>query len=169
MTTRDLTDIEKWVREGTNLANGDFTEAKLDSHRLQNGQFAGSDFSGAGLSHSDLTDANLTGAKLIGAFLYSCHLNGANFTDADLTNADLQNSSLEEAIFDDCKGIVDAGIDPRGYRFIGVKTDADQTGGWMIKAGCRWFTVDEAKEHWGPGGRNNRDALARVVAIITSG
>src|SRR5574343_419189 len=87
------------------------------------------------LSGADLRDANLSGANLRGANLY-----GADLRDADLYGADLRLT----------KGIVDAGQDLRGYRFIGRLPHEDKP--LMIAAGCRWFTLDEAKAHWSAKG-----------------
>jgi hypothetical protein len=40
---------------------------------------------------------------------------------------------------------------------VGVRHDD----GWMIAAGCRWFTGAQAREHW----KDNPDALERVTVI----
>jgi uncharacterized protein YjbI with pentapeptide repeats len=168
MTERNLAEIETWVREGRDLANGDFKDADLSSRDLSGAKFAGGDFTNANLEHSKLNDADFTGAKLIGTTLYSTNLYGTIFKDADLTDADLADAALGTAIFTDCRGIVDAGTDPRGYRFIGVKRSPEQGGGWMIQAGCRWFDRNEAEEHWGPEDRDNDDALERVAKIVNT-
>jgi antitoxin (DNA-binding transcriptional repressor) of toxin-antitoxin stability system len=54
----------------------------------------------------------------------------------------------------------DAGEDPRGYRFRGCPT----RDGWQVQAGCRWFPLARAREHW----RDNPDALARVERIAAA-
>jgi len=35
--------------------------------------------------------------------------------------------------------------DPRGYDAVAGWHES----GWMVSAGCRWFTVEEARKHWG--------------------
>ena len=60
-------------------------------------------------------------------------LTGADLTDADLTGADLTDADL-----------IDAGQRSDGYRFIGQMRD----GYLRILAGCRDFTLLEAREHW---------------------
>lgn len=60
------------------------------------------------------------------------------------------------------KGLVDAGMDKRGYRFLGVWY-ADH---WYVSAGCRWYPLPDAKEHWDQ--RSNNDALLRVQLIAGS-
>lgn len=52
---------------------------------------------------------------------------------ADLTGADLTGAN-----------VIDAGHRSDGYRFIAVVND----GVLMITAGCRYFTIDQAREHW---------------------
>lgn len=58
--------------------------------------------------------------------------------------------------------IIDAGH-PDGYRFIAVRHDT----GMMIRAGCRWLTVDGARRHWRgrKERRSTRAALAYVIEI----
>lgn len=78
----------------------------------------------------------------------------ANLSWANLSGADLSGANLRRA-----SGVIDAGIDPRGYRFVGIM----HSDGVRVAAGCRWFTIEEAKAHWSAAG--NRDALARVALI----
>ena len=68
------------------------------------------------------------GADLSGADLSGAYLGGANLGGADLRGAYL----------------VDGGQRSDGYRFVGwIKDDA-----LRIVAGCRNFTIDEARTHW---------------------
>lgn len=80
-----------------------------------------------------------------------------DFTDKDMSDSDTDMSNLDVS---KCIGVVDAGSDDRGYRFLGFKFQGD----WMIKAGCRWFTYNDAVSHWRM--RENPDALARVETIM---
>ena len=75
---------------------------------------------------------------------------GANLRGANLSMANLAGAYLSGA------NLIDAGQDSRGYRFIGVPTN-----GLHIMAGCRWFTLDEAREHW----QDNPEAGNKVAAI----
>lgn len=43
--------------------------------------------------------------------------------------------------------------DPRGYDAVAAWRDDK---GWMVAAGCRWFTVAEARKHWGEGYKGDR-------------
>ena len=107
------------------------------------------DLTGANLSGACLRWADLTGAILSGAILSGANLTGANLTGAKLTGA---------------RGIVDAGSRSDGYRFIGVITEA----GVIIKAGCRYFSPEDAREHWGatrPGTQLGRESVALVFHI----
>lgn len=158
---RDLSDIEKWVGGKTDLSGGDFTEAVLNGKDLTSGLFANSDFTNADLSESCLEGCDFTGARFNNADLSGCNIADAVFTDADLTGVDLRDALIERAIFNNCKGIIDAGMDPRGYRFVGVKQDNSS---WRVKAGCRWYSITQALDHWREA--DNDDALARVQDII---
>lgn len=73
--------------------------------------------------------------------------------------ADLREVKLREANLSGAINAVCLGYDQRGYRFVGIRHD----GGWCISAGCRWFTMPQAIEHWTDKG--NKDALARVAIL----
>ena len=78
---------------------------------------------GEGGSRADLSGADLSGA----------YLSGANLSGADLSGADLSEADL-----------IDGGQRADGYRFVGqVKDDM-----LMILAGCRYFPIAKAREHW---------------------
>jgi len=108
---------------------------------------------------ADLREEDLREADLREADLSRTNLKWTDLRDTDLRWANLRDADLRWADLRDAKGIYDAGIDPRGYRFIGV-SHAD---GPRIAAGCRWFTVPEAEAHWEAKG--NQDALRRVAEI----
>ena len=80
---------------------------------------SGADFSGANLSEANLSEANLSGANL----------SGANLSGADLYGT---------------KGILRLGPSLDGYEFFCVIRD----GVPWVKAGCRWFTVEDGRKHW---------------------
>jgi hypothetical protein len=91
---------------------------------------------------ANLSCVNLEYADLRGADLGNAYLGNADLRGADLGNAYLGGAYLEYA---DLGGdsIIDAGKDVRGYRFVlrfGVPH--------MVSAGCRWFEVSEALDHW---------------------
>ena len=68
----------------------------------------------------------------------------ANLTDANLRDANL----------------ISAGISSRGYHFLLVNEHENVL---RVKAGCRNFTIAEAKAHWA----NKPEELARVVLLET--
>jgi len=148
------------------------TDADLTGADLTGAVLTDADLTGAVLRHAVLRHADLTGAVLTRAVLTGADLTGAVLTDADLTGAVLRHAVLRHAVLTGAVltgavltgavGIIDAGQDPRGYRFVGVR----HTDGWRVAAGCRWFTIAEARAHWGI---KNRDALARVSVIENGG
>ena len=58
--------------------------------------------------------------------------------------------------------LIDAGQDRRGYRFVGVKQEA----GYMIHAGCRWYTTKEAKAHWNHAHDNDEPLKSEILAKL---
>jgi hypothetical protein len=63
------------------------------------------------------------------------------------------------------KGLVQGDENPRGYKVIGVKLRRQ----WRIIAGCRNFSIEDARHHWGKSARKHAGCLAvaeRVIAQI---
>ena len=100
---------------------------------------------GAGGERADLRGANLRGADL----------RYANLRDADLRDADLRRANLCGANLSCAKGILLLPVqDMRGHSFThAIQTDD----GWRIRAGCRDFSIIEAREHWGPNYGGDRE------------
>ena len=108
---------------------------------------------GANLAGANLAGANLAGANLAGAYLAGANLAGANLAGANLARANLARANLADAYLADANlagayladaNLIDGGQRSDGYRFVGwVRGDA-----LMIRAGCRNFTMPEARDHW---------------------
>lgn len=96
------------------------------------------------------------GAVIVRALGEGANLRGANLRGACLRDADLRGANLRGAT------AIDAGQDIRGYRFVGIPYDD----GIRIAAGCRWFTLAEAREHWAGDDRpSNAECRERVEMI----
>jgi hypothetical protein len=143
-------DIQRAVCNGLDLSRGDFSRQDLSGLFLEGGKFAHCDFRGTDLSSADIQAADFRGANMVG-----CNLDGA---------------LIDRCVrFDDAQGIYDAGEDSREYRFIGVwHPDDEYEPGWKIKAGCRWFTLSDARYHWGPEDQDNEEALELVERIASA-
>jgi uncharacterized protein YjbI with pentapeptide repeats len=102
------------------------------------------DLSGADLSRANLCGADLSGADLSGANLSDANLFRANLSDANLSGAKLSGAKLSGANMSDAKGIIRIGPSFDGYEFFAVRRD----GVAWIKAGCRWFSAEDARAHW---------------------
>jgi hypothetical protein len=144
--------------------------AHLAWRRREGGErldLSGADLREADLSWADLNGADLSWADLRGAGLSGAGLSGAGLSGADLSWADLRGADLSGADLSWAVGIAHPPVnDPRGYRCIAV-WHAD---GWRIAAGCRWFTLAEARAHWGDGYAGNRaigDAYLRALEWLT--
>ena len=124
--------VAEAVRQGVSLAGVHFSGA----------DFSGADFSGANFSGTDFSLANFSGANFFGVHFY-----GADFSLANFSGASFSGASFYGANFFGVEGILHVGpVD--GWDMYAVRWDD----GPRIKAGCRWFTVTEAREWWGKGG-----------------
>ena len=110
----------------------------LISADLRNADLSGADLRNADLSDADLSGADLTGADLRAACLSDANLTGADLSDANLSDADLSGADLGF----NC--LIDGGQRSDGYRFIGWMKESIL----QIRAGCRDFTMAQAREHW---------------------
>ena len=101
-------------------------------------------------ARANLANANLSGANLV----------GANLTRADLAGADLAGADLART------NLIDGGQRSDGYRFVGSVKDGEL----LISAGCRYFTLAEAREHWARmrGGTPLGDETMAILTHIES-
>jgi len=129
------------------LRNGkDYTIAPgADLHwaDLHGADLHGADLQDADLHGADLQDADLHGANLRGADLRGAYLQDADLQDANLRGADLRGANLRDADLRGARDIIDGGARSDGYRFIGWVKE-----GKLQIAGCRNFSITEAREHW---------------------
>ena len=138
---------------------------------LSRANLSGANLSDAYLSDADLSRANLSRSNLSRANLSGADLSRANLSDADLSDADLSRAYLSGANLFGTNlfgaSIIDAGQDSRGYRFIANMFN----GSTHVMAGCRWFTVSQALEHWAAAHQYNpklhAECLAKVELIRT--
>jgi hypothetical protein len=159
MTRLSKSDVIDAIGRQANLDGADLSHLHLEGLAFDGLSLKGADLHGADLTNADMRHCDMTGVDL----------NCANLTGTNLGGACLINAKLVDAYIDTvwglsiASGVIDAGFDPRGYRFIGVW---DEKRGWMVKAGCRWFTMALAEEHWTR--KENADALARLGVIKSS-
>jgi len=136
---------------------------------------------GEGGLRANLEGANLEGANLRGANLYVANLSVANLRGANLEGANLDVANLEGANLE--------GANLRGAKINNGKTvicilrRATRLDGWdfflwhcedgfYIKAGCRFFTLEEGRKHWKttragtPLGDESLDILAMFAKAI---
>lgn len=69
-----------------------------------------------------------------------------------------------------CPGLVDGphvivgGFDDRKYQFLGLLKGGD----WLVVAGCRNFTLAQARRHWAVGGPSDRADCRALVEKIAA-
>jgi len=135
---------------GANLSGADLRDANLSYADLRYADLRRADLSDADLSGANLNDANLSDADLSGADLRDADLSYANLHDANLRRTDLSYADLSGAL-----GLVLLPVqDIRGYSFAHA---VDCGGIWMIRAGCRFLTIEEARNHWGDDYHGDRE------------
>ena len=143
--------VEGAVRSGAYLSLADLSDADLSGANLWRADLSGADLSGANLSGANLSDADLSGAALSdadlsGANLWRADLSRANLWRADLSRANLWRADLSRANVHgvEVRGISRIACRADGYEFLLLDTET----GWRVSAGCRFFTIEEARAHW---------------------
>ena len=137
-------DLHGALLSGANLRYADLSEADLTVADLCYADLHGALLSGANLRYADLSYANLRETNLRYANLSEANLHVADLHGAFLSGANLRYANLHNADLSRAHGILRVGPSADGYEFFGVVRD-DRV--W-IKAGCRWFTVADARSHW---------------------
>jgi hypothetical protein len=185
-----LADHLKWLRnEGgqrADLRSAYLQGADLQRADLQRADLQGAYLQGAYLQGADLQRADLQGAYLQGAYLQGAYLQRAYLQRADLQGADLQGAYLQGAYLQgaDLQGAYLQGAKiNNGKTAIGVLRRATRSDGYefflwhcedgfYIKAGCRFFTLEEGRKHWKatragtPLGDETQDILAMFAKAI---
>jgi uncharacterized protein YjbI with pentapeptide repeats len=127
-----------------NLSGANLFGANLSGANLSRANLSGANLSGANLSGANLSRANLFGANLSRANLFGANLFGANLFGANLSRANLFGANLFGANLFGHRGIICIGPSKDGFDFFAVR----RAGVVWIKAGCRWFSADDARAHW---------------------
>ena len=133
------------------LAGANLADANLADAILAGAYLAGANLAGANLADAILARAYLAGANLAGAYLAGANLAGANLADANLAGANLACAYLAGAYLDGAKindkaaiGILRRATRSDGYEFFLWHCQE----GYFIKAGCRFFDMEAARQHW---------------------
>jgi hypothetical protein len=145
--------------------------AYLRGADLRGAYLTGADLTGAYLRGADLRGAYLRGAYLTGADLRGAYLRGADLRGADLTGADLRGAKINNDKTNNDKtaiGILRRATRSDGWEFFLWHCED----GFYIKAGCRFFTLEEGRKHWKatragtPLGDETQDILAMFAKAI---
>ena len=150
----------------------------VDSISLRAADLYGADLRAADLYGADLRDANqrdanLRGANLRGADLYGADLYGADLRDANLRDANLRGAYLRGADLygADLRGadlgeqwIIQGQTRSDGYAFFLQRLKDDTAP--MVKAGCRYFTIEQAQAHWTSPDYDKPHLVAETRAIV---
>jgi len=115
----------------------------------------------ANLRWADLRGADLRWANLHGANLHEADLRWADLRWADLRWADLREADLREADLCWVKGFHLLTQTDHGYLVY-----ATWRGEWRVIAGCRDFSVAEARVHWGSPDYHLPSSGSRIAALL---
>jgi hypothetical protein len=139
---------------------------KEETSNLYEADLRWADLSGANLSGADLRGANLiwanlSGANLIWADLRWAYLSGANLRKADLSGANLSGANLSGANLPN--NFIDLGNRSDGHFHHAYMID----GKVWIRAGCRYFEIQDARRHWSEHSRGSdchlcAESLAKI-------
>jgi uncharacterized protein YjbI with pentapeptide repeats len=129
-----------------NFCNADLSGANLRDANLRDADLSVANLVGAYLSGANLRDANLSGANLRDADLSVANLRGAYLSGANLRGADLRGANLSYAYLGD-QWIIQGPIRSDGYHFMLMRLTGEKVP--MVRAGCRWLSLPNAKKHWG--------------------
>jgi len=115
------------------------------------------DMHGANMHRADMHGANMQGANMQGAYMRGAdmqraYMQGAYMRGADMRGANMQGADMHGANMRGAK----IGLD---HIVIGLLRRATRSDGWefflwhcedgfYIKAGCRFFTMEEGRKHW---------------------
>ena len=146
-----------WIAHDAGGVRADLSGAYLSGADLSVANLRGANLRGANLSGAYLIAANLRGADLRRANLRGADLGEANLRGADLSGVDLSGANLRGA-----KGILRVGPALDGYEFVAVR----RAGVVWIKAGCRWFSADDARAHWSYPRPDNEPLQAQRRAFL---
>jgi len=161
------------IIEIADLCGADLFGADLRGANLREADLREANLCEANLREADLSGANLRGADLREANLCEANLREANLRDADLSGANLRGANLRGANLRGANLIV-GGFRSDGYQFFAHKTPD----GVFIKAGCRWFSLVDARAHWAETRRgtleaeslalvDGLEALAKIAGWLT--
>jgi uncharacterized protein YjbI with pentapeptide repeats len=145
-------------------------EADLSGADLREADLRWADLREADLRWADLREANLCWANLREANLREANLREANLCEADLRWADLSGANLRGANLRGANlcgahlmgtDTFSIGTSQRGYLFL-LRLEGDEP---RIQAGCRDFTMAEARAHWEAAETHANNPLLRAEIL----
>ena len=147
----------KWLAGPRNTPIPDLRYANLICADMSGANLTGANFRDANLTGADLRDADLTCATFRYANLTGADLRRADLRGADLRDADLRGANLRNAV-----GWVSLTYTDHGYPVWASWQGAE----WHILAGCRDFSIAEARERWGSPDYRSPSSGSRIIANL---
>ncbi len=183
-----LAEHKRWLEEEVgakraNLSGYDLRGINLSGRDLRGINLSGSNLSESDLSESDMSGCNLSCSNLYGSNLSESDLNMSDLSHSDLSNSDLSHSDLGHSDLShsymsgcnlSCSNLRDSDMhDARGIFCVGpcdgwTLYAVRHPDGPRIKAGCRWFTVAEARAHWCDEHRSGWEHAEKMLAGVNA-
>ena len=123
--------------QGANMQRADMQRADMQRADMQRANMQGANMQGA-----DMRYANMQGADMRYANMQGANMQGANMQRADMQGANMQGAKIGNG--QTVIGILRRVTRSDGYEFFLWHCQE----GFFIKAGCRFFTLEEGRRHW---------------------
>lgn len=121
------------------LRDADMRDADLSWADLSGTYMRGADLSGADMRNADMRGADMRRTSLFRADMRGADLSGADMREANLAYAVMRGADLRSTC------VIDLGQRSDGYQFFfHLRYDGEP---WVL-AGCRYFPLPLAREHW---------------------
>lgn len=131
---------------GFDLSYRTFSEFDLryccfEGMNLDSSTFARATINGSNFRKASLQETVFVGTSIAGATFVEADLSGAHFDGVSLSECNMKRSRFRDDVI---KGCFAATVRSDGYFFYGL---ALETGSYKIRAGCRWKTPEEYRQH----------------------
>jgi hypothetical protein len=145
-------DLRRSNLRGSNLSSADLRGSHLICSDMSYVDLSRANLKDSDMSYADMSYANMFRADMSCANLYGANLQGTNVGDANLRDADLSFAY----------GWIFLTQTDHGYT-VGASWHDDH---WRIQAGCRDFTIEEARNHWGDYDYELPSSGLRIIAML---
>ena len=139
-----MPDMETYTEDNVPALKPVLKPAPSPIHFNRNGNYSGIDLRPYAGLLSDVEGSDFTNCNMEGMNLRSINFNRCIFRGANLMGVDLRDASLYGVDICGTRGLIGGIYRSDGHVFFAVMGHPPL----MIKAGCRWMGLAEARDHW---------------------